>query len=59
MSHESSFISLKGRDLLPILNSCPKDQVVLTEKGVDYTAEQVARVVAKSPSTMFHIPRPR
>lgn len=56
---DSSFMSLRGKDLLPILNSCDPKEIVLTEKGVDYTAEQVARLVAKSPNTMFHIPRPK
>lgn len=52
-------MSLRGKDLLPILNACPPDEVVLTEKGKDYTASQLARQVAKNPHTMFHIPRPK
>lgn len=57
----SSFISVLGKNLLPILED-PKqdpDEVVLTERGKDYTAAQLARVVREHPDTMFHIPRPR
>lgn len=57
---DSSFISILGRDLIPVLKETPPDEVILTEKGIDYTAAQVLKVVeAGQPTTMYHIPRPR
>lgn len=56
----SSFISLTRERLIPILEDTPPSQIILVEKGVPHTAEQVLEAVRHSePGTMFHIPRPK
>lgn len=59
----NDFISVRGKDLLELVLEAPgqdPDEVILTEKGKDYTANQLATVIRNGhANTMFHIPRPK